>query len=349
LKKKIFKILRFLLFLALALGLLYLAFRGVDAGELRNSFAHARYGYVFLYLLIGLLSILSRSWRWVIMIEPLNYKVSFWNSFYAVNTGYLANFAFPRLGEIIRCGSLSKAEKVPVDKLFGTVILERVIDMVILTLLLFILVIGRFDYFGNFIKNNIYDPLIERMNESVGGTWILLLVIGSIPVLIIAGYLLFRARLSQIRIIQKIKSFVRGILDGLKTIYKLKKRGAFIFHSLLIWICYWLMTYAALFILPETSQLKLIDALFLLVVGTFGWVVPVQGGIGAYHYMVVLGFTLYKIPREPALTYATLCHGSQMVMLIVLGAISFMMLFAVRRKRSRLQVSPNTVPENEIS
>ena len=348
-KKKIFKILRFLLFLALALALLYLAFRGVDAGELRNSFVNARYGYVFLYLLIGLISILSRSWRWVIMIEPLNYKVSFWNSFYAVNTGYLANFAFPRLGEIIRCGSLSKAEKIPVDKLFGTVILERVIDMAILTVLLFILVIGRFDYFGNFIKNNIYDPLIERLIESVGGTWILLLIIGSIPVLIIAGYFLFRARLSQIGIIQKIKSFIKGILDGLKTIYKLKKRGAFIFHSLLIWICYWLMTYAALFVLPETSQLKLIDALFLLVVGTFGWVVPVQGGIGAYHYMVVLGFTLYKIPREPALTYATLCHGSQMVMLIVLGAISFMMLFAVRRRRSRLPVPPNTVPENEIS
>jgi uncharacterized membrane protein YbhN (UPF0104 family) len=109
------------------------------------------------------------------------------------------------------------------------------------------------------------------------------------------------------------------------------------------------MTYAALFILPETSQLKLIDALFLLVVGTLGWVVPVQGGIGAYHYMVVLGFTLYKIPREPALTYATLCHGSQMIMLIVLGAISFLLLFAFKRRQSKLQATPKTPPENEIN
>jgi len=349
LKKKIFKILRFLLFLALAVVLLYLAFRGVDTGELRNSFANARYGYVLLYLLIGLISILSRSWRWVLMIEPLHYKVSFWNSFYAVNTGYLANFAFPRLGEIIRCGSLSKAEKVPVDKLFGTVILERVIDMVILVILLFVLVIGRFDYFGNFIKSNIYDPLVERLNESIGGTWILLLIIVSIPMLIVILYFLFRARLSEIRIVQKVKSFIKGIIDGLKTIYKLKRRWSFIFHSLLIWLCYWLMTYVALFILPETSQLKLIDALFLLVVGTFGWVVPVQGGIGAYHYMVVLGFTLYKIPREPALTYATLCHGSQMIMLIVLGAISFLLLFAFQRRQSRLQATSNTPLENEIN
>jgi uncharacterized membrane protein YbhN (UPF0104 family) len=187
------------------------------------------------------------------------------------------------------------------------------------------------------------------MNESVGGTWILLLVIGSIPLLIIALYFMFRSRLSEIQMVQKIKSFIKGIIDGLKTIYKLKRRWSFIFHSLLIWVCYWLMTYAALFVLPETSQLKLIDALFLLVVGTLGWVVPVQGGIGAYHYMVVLGFTLYKIPREPALTYATLSHGSQMIMLIVLGLISFMMLFAFQRKLSKLQVTPKTVAEHEIN
>jgi uncharacterized membrane protein YbhN (UPF0104 family) len=148
--------------------------------------------------------------------------------------------------------------------------------------------------------------------------------------------------------VQKVKSFIKGIIDGLQTVYKLKKRWSFIFHSLLIWVCYWLMTYAALFILPETSQLKLIDALFLLVVGTLGWVVPVQGGIGAYHYMVVLGFTLYKIPREPALTYATLSHGSQMIMLIVLGAISFILLFAVQRRRADQQDKPEMSMENEI-
>jgi uncharacterized protein (TIRG00374 family) len=349
LKKKIFKILRFLLFLSIALLLLYFAFRGVDADQLRSSFANARYGYVLLYLLIGFTSLLSRSYRWVMMIEPLGHKVSFWNSFYALNTGYLANFAFPRLGEITRCGSLSKAEKIPVDKLFGTVIVERVIDLVILVILLLILIIGRFDYFGNFIKNNIYTPLVERVNESFGSTWILMLILLSIPVTIVILYFLFRTRLSKLLVIQKIKSFIRGILDGLKTIYTLKRRWSFIFHSLLIWACYWLMTYAALFALPETSQLKLIDALFLLAVGTLGWVVPVQGGIGAYHYMVTLGLTLYKIPREAGLTYATLSHGSQMIMLIILGTISFMMLFAFQRKRSKLQITPKQVYENELN
>jgi uncharacterized protein (TIRG00374 family) len=349
LKKIIFKILRFLLFLSLALLLLYFAFRGVDAGELRNSFAQARYGYVLLSLLIGFISLLSRSWRWVILIEPLNYKASFWNSFYALNTGYLANFAFPRLGEITRCGSLSKVEKIPVDKLFGTVIVERVIDLFMVTVLLFVLIIGRFDYFGNFITNNIYSPLVEKLNESVGNTWILILAIVSIPLIIIILYFSFRSKLSQIRVIQKIKSFIKGIIDGLKTIYKLKRRWGFVFHSLLIWACYWLMTYAVIYALPETSELKLIDALFLLVVGTLGFIAPVQGGIGAYHYMVALGLTLYKIPREAGLTYATISHGSQMIMLIVLGLISFMLLFAVQRKSMDRQTTPKLVSENEIN
>lgn len=348
-KKKIFKILRFLLFLTIALVLLYFAFRGVDASALRDSFVHARYGYIFLYLLIGFMSLMSRSYRWVIMIEPLGRKISFWNSFFALNTGYLANFAFPRLGEITRCATLSKAEKIPVDKLFGTVIVERVIDLVILAIMLLVLIIGRFDFFGHFIGTHIYTPLVERIHASIGSPFLLLLVIISIPVIMVLVYFLLRSRLSKILFVQKIKSFIRGIIDGLKTIYKLKKRWGFIFHSIMIWVLYWMMTYVALFALRETSQLKLIDALFLLAVGTLGWVVPVQGGIGAYHYMVTLGLTLYQIPREAGLTYATLSHGSQMIMLIVLGTISFLLLFAVQRKHAKLQVATKPVPENEIT
>ena len=108
---------------------MYFAFRGVDLEDLLQSFANARYGYLLVYLLFGFLSLLSRAYRWNLLIETLNYKVTFLNSFYALNTGYMANFAFPRIGEITRCATLSKADKVPVDKLFGTVIIERAVDM----------------------------------------------------------------------------------------------------------------------------------------------------------------------------------------------------------------------------
>lgn len=331
-KKKIFKALRFLLFLFIAGILLYFAFRGVSFEELWDSFVSARYGYILLYLLFGFLSLLSRAYRWVLLIEPLQYKASFLNSFYALNTGYLANFAFPRLGEVTRCASLSRAEKIPVDKLFGTVIIERIIDLVMVTILMFVLIIFRFDFFGTWLNENIFNPLTDKLDSSFGGTWILLVLFVGVPVAMVVFYFTFREQLRDVRFIQKPKLFIKGILDGLKTIYKLKRFWAFLFHSLLIWFCYWAMTWSAVFALPETAVLKPVDGLFLLVVGTFGFIVPAQGGIGAYHYITALGLTLYAIPREVGLTYATLTHGAQMLMLILLGLVSFMILFSVQRK-----------------
>ena len=332
LKKNIFKALRFLLFLSIAGILLYFAFREVDFTELWNSFLSARYGFILLYLLFGFLSLMSRSYRWLLLIEPLNYKVSFMNSFYALNTGYLANFAFPRLGEITRCASLSKAEKIPVDKLFGTVIVERIIDLLMVTILMFVLIIFRFDFFGTWLNENIFGPLADKLDQSIGGTWILLVFLIGVPIAMLALYYAFRKRLSGIRFIQKSKSFIKGIFDGLKSVLKLKRLWAFLFHTILIWALYWAMTYSAVFALAETAMLKPVDGLFLLVVGTFGFIVPAQGGIGAYHYIVALGLTLYAIPREVGLAYATITHGAQMIMLILLGLISFMILFSVQRK-----------------
>jgi uncharacterized protein (TIRG00374 family) len=335
LKKKIFKTLRFLLFLSIAGILLYFAFRGIDFDELWNSFRTANYFYIGVYLFFGFLSLLTRAYRWNILIEPLNYKPSFLNSFYSLNTGYLANFAFPRLGELTRCVSLSRAEKIPVDKLFGTVIVERVIDLIMVAILLMTLIVFRLDFFGTWLNENIFGPLVDKLNESIGGAWILIVALVGIPVIMIAIYYMFRNRLLQVSFIVKIKDFIKGIFDGLKTIYKLKRRWAFIFHSILIWFCYWGMTYGAVFAVEETSVLKPIDGLFVLIVGSFGFILPAQGGIGAYHLITVLGLTLYNIPREPALTYATITHGAQMIMLIVLGLISFMILFAVQRRTRR--------------
>ena len=346
-KKIIFKILRFLIFLSIGIALLYFAFRGIDLNELWDKFIHARYGFILLMLLFGFVSLLSRAWRWKLLIEPLGYKPSFLNSFYSLNTGYLANFAFPRLGELTRCGSLSKAEKIPVDKLFGTVIVERVIDLLMVFILLIVLIAGRFDFFGTFIKNNIFIPLVGKLNESMGGVWILLLIIIGFPMVLILVYFMFRSKLSTVKVIQKTKAFIWGIIDGLKTIYTLKKRWSFIFHSIIIWIFYWLMTYAAIFSLPATSELELIDALFLLVVGSFGFIAPVQGGIGAYHYIVTLGLTLYNVPREEGLTYATLSHGFQAIMLILLGLVSMMILFSIRKKSQPDQAETIPATKNE--
>jgi len=348
LKKKIFKALRFLLFLSIAGILLYFAFKGVDFDDLWESFIHARYGYILLYLLFGFISLLSRSYRWILLIEPLNFKASFMNSFYALNTGYLANFAFPRLGELTRCATLSKAEKIPVDKLFGTVIVERIIDLVMVTILLFVLIIFRFNFFGTWLSENIFGPLTDKLDKSLGGTWILLAFLIGTPLALVGLYYVFRERLSRVKFLQKPRSFIKGIIDGLKSIYKLKRFWGFLFHSILIWALYWAMTYSAVFALAETSVLKPVDGLFLLVVGTFGFIVPAQGGIGAYHYVASLALTLYAVPREVGLTYATITHGAQMIMLILLGLGSFMILFSVQRKSQAMKARSESQPDADM-
>lgn len=321
----------------------------MDFNDLWKSFVNARYGYILVYLLFGFLSLLSRAYRWNLLIESLNYKVTFLNSFYSLNTGYMANYAFPRIGEITRCASLSKAEKIPVDKLFGTVIVERVIDLITVIVLTFLLVVFRFDFFGTWLNENIFNPLIDKLNQSIGGIWIVLAILIGIPLVLLALYYTFRKRLTGVNFIQKIKNFIKGILDGLKTIYKLKRRWAFLLHTVLIWISYWAMTYGAVFALPETSVLKPIDGLFLLIVGSFGFIVPAQGGIGAYHLITTLGLTLYNVPREAGLTYATITHGAQMIMLIILGAISFMILFSFQRKSRRAEAELKLNTRNEIN
>ncbi|MFC2113595.1 YbhN family protein, partial [Bacteroidota bacterium] len=256
----------------------------------------------------------------------------------------LANFAFPRLGELTRCASLAKAEKIPVDKLFGTVIIERIIDLVMVTILMFVLIIFRFDFFGAWLNQNIFGPLTDKLNATLGGTWILLVLFVGVPLAMVVFYYTFREKLRDVKFIQKPKTFIKGIFDGLKTIYKLKRFWSFFFHSILIWVFYWAMTYSAVFALAETSVLKPVDGLFLLVIGTFGFIVPVQGGIGAYHYIIGLGLTLYAIPREVGLTYATMTHGAQMIMLILLGLISFMLLFSIQRKSQRNQAESDLPP-----
>ena len=141
---------------------------------------------------------------------------------------------------------------------------------------------------------------------------------------------------------QKIKKIIVGLMGGLKSVYTMKKFGAFILHTFIMWSMYFLMTWLMCFALPETSSLKPIDGLFLLVIGSLGMAAPVQGGIGAFHWLVSLGLTLYGIPREKGLVYATLNHESQTLLLIILGSIAFILVF-LKKKKTYLAPESKTI------
>lgn len=332
-KKSVLKVLRFLLFLGLAFLLLYFAFRGIDFGDLWNDFMNARYGWIFFSLFFATLGFVSRAYRWNLLIEPLGYKPSLKNTFLALMVGYLANYAFPRIGEITRCAVLARSEKIPADKLIGTVIVERITDMIMVFLLLFILLIGRFDFFGNFLQQNLLAPawkLLTGFSEKSVIFWIVLSAV--IAIMSILIYLIFRARPDSNPLILKSRKIIKGLISGIQTVYKMNRAWEFILHSILIWIAYWMMTYVAVFLLPATSDLKLIDALYILVIGSFGFIAPVQGGIGAFHWIVSTGLMLYGISKEDGLAFATILHGSQSLWTIILGSLSMLLLFLQRKK-----------------
>jgi uncharacterized protein (TIRG00374 family) len=333
LKKKILKILRFTLFLLIGIFLLYFAFRGIDVKKLWAVILNAKYIWIIVSVALLTLSHLVRAYRWNLLIEAMNYHPSYKSTFFSMMVGYLANYAFPRIGEITRCGVLAKTEKIPADKLFGTVIIERGVDVLTLIIFLVILITARFEFFSNFIKPQIFDPFTSFLSSLFHKSIIIWIIFFGVPVILLFLAYRYRSRLGKWKFIVKLKDIIKGIISGLKTVYTMKRGFAFIVTSFLIWIFYWLMTYTAFFAFSSTVDLKLIDGLFVCVIGAFAFVVPVQGGIGAYHWIVSLGMMLYGLSREEGLAFATITHGSQAVWTIILGTASFLMIMSLNRNK----------------
>jgi uncharacterized protein (TIRG00374 family) len=277
----------------------------------------------------------SRAYRWNILIEPLGYKPSLKNTTYSVIIGYFANLALPRLGEVTRCGTLNKAEKVPFDELLGTVIVERVFDVI--CLLIVILLTAFFEYarLGNFLLLNLYDPFKDKIQQYAQSP----LFIAAVIVLLVAVILFIRAirkNSGKHGFISKIVALLKGIVEGLKSVRKIKRPGSFVFHTIFIWTLYFFSSYVCFFALPATSQLDWKAGLFVLAIGGMSMSAPVQGGIGVFHLLVSQGLLLYSIPHEHGIAFATLIHSTQAILMIVLGSLSFAMLFFANKKKSHV-------------
>ncbi len=332
-KKTLVQILKIAVFLALGALLLYFAFRGVAFDELASTFQKVNFWWIGLSLTFAFLSFFLRARRWMLLIEPLGFKPSFKNTYHSLMVGYLSNYALPRLGELTRCVTLGNREKIPVDSLFGTVIIERVVDLLMLMLILVVLLFSWMDKFGAFFGEQVYGPLQQKLTELFGGTLLLWLIVVASLLLIVLFIYLFRKNLARFSLIRKIKGILTGVLDGLKTIYRMKRKWEFILHSVLIWFLYILMTWVVVFSLKELSGLSFIDGMFLLVIGGLGMSAPVTAGFGAYHWITSRGLMfVYDFSLETGTAYAILAHESNSLLTIVLGAISYTILMLSRKK-----------------
>lgn len=246
------------------------------------------------------------------------------NSIYAVSIGYFTNIAIPRAGEITRCTSLNQTEDIPVDKLFGTIILERVIDLIILISLVVLVLFLKLDLFLEFLAI-IFEGKDFNLTSLI--LWIFICISS-----LIVFYLLTKNSIKRSSFYLKIKTFVLGMKDGFKSINGLKNKAGFLTHTFIIWLMYLLMTYVCFFSIEATQMLSLADGLYTMVIGGFGMVAPVQGGVGAYHYIVKVGLMILDISEDSALLFATVVHTAQTLMTLSFGGISILMLFLTKRK-----------------
>jgi len=336
LNQKVKQLLKVLIFGAIGITLLYFVFKGVDIAKMWVDIKKANFFWIALSLVFAFVGYLSRAMRWNCLLQPLGYKATLKNSFLAVVFGYFANLLIPRIGEVARCGVLSRQEKIPVDKLLGTVIVERVIDLLMLMLIGIITFFVKIDLFGTFILERIIFPIKEAFANTN-------LVVLALVLMVLFGGLIFIVKTrNRFPLAKKITSFISGILQGLKSVYTMKQRGKFIFHTLLIWICYWAMTYLVFFALPQTSHLDMADGLFILIVGGLGMSVPVQGGMGAFHYFVSHALVIFGLDQKTdGVLFATLSHESQTLFVIILGIISVIALARIKKK-SNVRITENS-------
>jgi glycosyltransferase 2 family protein len=309
---------------------LIIAFRGQDLDKLLNDVKKANYVWVVASVISCFTAHIVRALRWNMLIEPLGYgKPKITSVFYAVMIGYLANLALPRMGEISRCGVLNKTDKIPVNHLIGTVIVERIIDLFMLILIILVTVLFQFKFISHFL----YTHVLLRISGIINAGNLLFFTLIFLAVAFSIYYLVIKKDILGIS--ERIKVIWTGFKSGLNSIKFIQHKKVFILYSILLWLLYYFSTYLCFFAVETTSKLGLTAALTVLVFGSLGMIVPVQGGIGAYHWMVTEGLTLYGIERTNSLAYATIIHSSQTLLILFVGAISLLLTMISISKQNK--------------
>ena len=308
--------------LLLALVLIWWAMRDVDFYQAWESIQRANYWWILLSFLLGVIAYALRSERWKLLLEPMGHQVSSSHSFFAICMNYFWNLIIPRSGEVARCTTLYTLDKTPVDQSFGTVISERVIDFLCLSFMGLLAVIFNFDL----ILKLFNEVLALRQDGEKESSFAGLFIIGGFSLVGFLAIIIFWKKIKNLAIFPKIRNFIYGLRQGLKSIFQLKKSGLFIFYTILIWVFYYFMTYLVVFALPETSHLTMADGLYLLLVGGIGMIIPASGGIGAFHSAMRLGFIVLGLGSEIGVIFGFLVHTPHTLIALILGGISLVMM-----------------------
>ena len=289
-----------------------------DRATIYSSIKDAHYGYIFISLVMGLLSHFSRAYRWNFMLHPLGYRPRLINNILAIFITYIANLGVPRSGELFRATVMQTYEGIPFEKSFGTIIAERAIDLLMLLLTIGLALSLESDMIYSLLEEKAIDP------------WSL------VAVLLIGGgafYFIFQQiKKTQHPVAVKIIALLNGLSEGFLTIVRMEKKWAYLFHTLFIWVMYIAMFYMIKFSLPETYSLGFEPLLIGFIVGALA-ISATNGGIGIYPFSVSLVLISYGISKEASLAFGWIMWTAQTVMVLLFGSISFLLLPLVNQKK----------------
>lgn len=322
-------------FAALAMFFVWLSLRGMDHDkweQLKKAMDHAHY-----WLLVPVFSLLLvghwlRALRWRQLMEPMGYTPTRMNTFFAVMIGYFVNLGAPRLGEVIKCTVLAKYEKIPAQKLVGTIVAERAFDVICLLLVFGLAFVFQFDIVSSLLQNYVY-PAFQNKNGETAYKKIIILAVALVLFLVFLKIVF--SRFKHINIVQKIKGILTDVWHGLTSVRSLKNKPLFFFYTIGIWFMYLLSTWAGFFAIDATSHLGLADALTVLAMGSVGMIIS-PGGIGAYALLVMETVALYHIPKEPyGQALGWLLWFGQFLSFVLFGVLSFILLPRMNRTNQK--------------
>ncbi|MEQ8338138.1 MAG: lysylphosphatidylglycerol synthase transmembrane domain-containing protein [Cyclobacteriaceae bacterium] len=319
--KKTASVLKYIIPIGIAFVLLYFAFKNVDFAEFWAKAKLVNYWWVLGSIALSYFSYVLRAYRWNLLLKPLGYPhLKIHRTTVAVLIGYLANLAFPRLGEVTRCGILKRNENVPMANSFGSVITERIIDVITLLLLILFTLLIEYDTLIAFFSNA-FSGIVNIEGLAWKGA---LVLIGAFILVAILVYIAIRSG-GRFRVI------ARQLLDGIFSLRKLNNVTGFLLSTLLLWVVYYFMSYIIVFAVSETSDLSWQAGVMLLVTSGVALAIPVQGGFGTYHTMVSGMLLLYNIDMTTGVFFATLLHTSQIIAIAVFGGVAVLVSLFMKK------------------
>lgn len=330
-KSRLPSILKFLVFIGIGCILIWLVVKDITPEEkvnIEKAFGNANYFWIILSMAISIFSHYIRAIRWKMLLKPLGAEPSTSNTFFAVMIGYLANLALPRMGEVSRCGVLTKYEKIPFNKSFGTVIAERAIDLILVVVVFFVMLFMEMDVIYSFADEKIFTPLFGKLSAAANNTTFLIVAV--VGIILVVGLIYFLMKKLKGAMFDKVKNLLTGIWEGLKSVKKVESPFWFFFHSVFIWFLYYAGLHVSFLAFNEVGSLGVGPALAVLVFGSLG-IMFVPGGTGAYQALVMATLNVYAISKPIAFAFAWVGWASQILSILMVGLLSLILIPIVNR------------------